>query len=74
MINMSKERIQRFFVMRTIFLFIFLMIFVVSWLIWSLVTKNEISNFEECAKAGNPVMESYPEQCRANGQTFVKEY
>ena len=32
-----------------------------------------ISNFEECATAGNPVMESYPRQCRANGQTFVEE-
>lgn len=32
----------------------------------------QISNFEECAAAGNPIMESYPEQCSANGQTFVK--
>jgi len=32
-----------------------------------------ITNFEECAAAGNPIMESYPRQCRANGQTFVEE-
>lgn len=32
-----------------------------------------IRNFQECVDAGNPVMESYPEQCAANGQTFVKE-
>jgi hypothetical protein len=31
-----------------------------------------ISNFEECVEAGNPVMESYPRQCRVNGETFVE--
>lgn len=34
--------------------------------------KAEITSFEECAAAGNPVMESYPRQCRADGQTFVE--
>jgi hypothetical protein len=47
---------------------------------WSLYSrqkadkKNEnasISSFEECKAAGNPIMESYPEQCSANGQTFT---
>ena len=33
----------------------------------------EITNFEECVAAGNPAMESYPRQCRANDQTFVEE-
>jgi len=32
-----------------------------------------ITSFEECVAAGNPVMESYPRQCRANGQLFVEE-
>lgn len=33
-----------------------------------------ITNFEECVAAGNPVMESYPEQCRAfDGRRFVNE-
>jgi hypothetical protein len=26
-----------------------------------------ITDFESCASAGNPVMESYPRQCKANG-------
>ncbi len=31
-------------------------------------------NFVECAASGNPVMESYPRQCRTqNGQLFVEE-
>jgi hypothetical protein len=34
---------------------------------------REISSFEECAAAGNPVMESYPRQCRAGGKTFVED-
>jgi len=32
-----------------------------------------ITNFADCAAAGNPVMESYPRQCRANGQTFTEQ-
>ena len=33
-----------------------------------------ISNFEECAAAGNPVMESYPRQCRSKDvRLFVEE-
>lgn len=31
-----------------------------------------VTNFEECAEAGNPVMESYPQQCNHNGQHFVQ--
>lgn len=37
------------------------------------VEQALISNFEECAAAGNPVMESYPRQCRANDKTFVED-
>ena len=33
-----------------------------------------ITNFEECAAAGNPVMESYPRQCRTvDGRLFVED-
>lgn len=35
--------------------------------------SNEITNFEECEAAGNPVMESYPRQCTANGETFTEQ-
>lgn len=35
---------------------------------------TEISSFEECAQAGYPIMESYPEQCRTpDGKNFVKK-
>ncbi len=30
------------------------------------------SNFEECVAQGNPVMESWPRQCRAGDKTFVE--
>ncbi len=34
----------------------------------------QITNFEECAAAGNAIMESYPEQCRtSDGRTFVRQ-
>lgn len=31
-----------------------------------------ITTFEECVSAGNPVMESYPRQCRSGGQAFIE--
>lgn len=33
----------------------------------------KIADFEDCAAAGNPVMESYPRQCRADGVTYVED-
>ncbi len=33
--------------------------------------SNEINSFAECAAAGNPIMESYPERCAAGGKTFT---
>ncbi len=33
-----------------------------------------ISSYEECAAAGNPILESYPPQCKTeDGQTFSQE-
>lgn len=40
---------------------------------WFGSQPTEITSFEECVEAGNPVMESYPRQCAANGQTFTEE-
>ncbi len=34
-------------------------------------SEGAITSFEECAAAGNPIMESYPEQCVAGGKTFT---
>lgn len=31
-----------------------------------------ITNFQQCVSAGNPVMESYPEQCAAGSQIFER--
>ena len=36
-------------------------------------TKTQITNFEECKKAGGQIMESYPEQCSLEGKTFTRE-
>lgn len=32
-----------------------------------------ITNFAQCVEAGNPVMESYPRECKAGDQTFTEE-
>lgn len=34
--------------------------------------NTKVTNFEECIEAGNPVMGSYPRQCRSNNETFVE--
>lgn len=35
--------------------------------------EQSINSYEACVAAGNPVMESYPERCAANGQTFTNQ-
>jgi len=34
---------------------------------------RQITSFEECLQAGNPVMESYPRQCRSESGLFVED-
>lgn len=31
-----------------------------------------VTNFEECVKAGNPIIETYPSRCRHGDKTFVE--
>ncbi len=56
-----------------------LLILTVSIIVLSFVKKPletaEIKNFESCVLAGNPVMGSYPRQCRdeKTGNIFVEE-
>lgn len=48
----------------------------VGFFAWQAVQPEQpvVTNFEECAAAGNPIMESYPRQCRSeNGLLFVEE-
>ncbi|UCD04306.1 MAG: hypothetical protein JSW73_01560 [Candidatus Woesearchaeota archaeon] len=52
---------------------IFSLFFILVVLISGCSQQQEINSFEECVAAGNPVMESYPRQCMANGKTFVEE-
>lgn len=35
--------------------------------------KDPITSFEECAEAGFPIMESYPEQCSTGEAVFVRD-
>lgn len=54
---------------------------VVSMVVYQMVPRLSVSlpqpivtNFEECVAAGNPVMESYPRQCRTkDGRLFVED-
>ncbi len=44
--------------------------------VWKYQQKNaaeQINSFEECAQAGYPILESYPEQCRIpDGKSFTR--
>ncbi len=48
-------------------------IVIIAGILVMLQKSPEITSFEECAAAGNPIMKSYPRQCSANGQTFVEQ-
>lgn len=43
-----------------------------AWLSLRLSAEREssINSFAECVADGRPIMESYPEQCAANGRVF----
>jgi hypothetical protein len=44
------------------------------WYQQQVTTIATISSFEECAAAGYPILESYPEQCRTpDGQSFTRD-
>lgn len=80
---MNLRKNQRGFSPVEIILIIFVLglVVAVGWLVYDRQkgkdtggqNNSEITNFEQCVSAGNPVMESYPEQCKANGKTFVNE-
>lgn len=43
-------------------------------IIFSIPTAPKITNFDQCVAAGNPILESYPEQCKTkSGQSFTKQ-
>ena len=40
---------------------------------WEIVfDKGDIVDFESCVAAGNPIMESYPRKCAADGKTYIE--
>ena len=54
-----------------------LVLLVASGIVWLLVKKDApqpiIATFEDCAAAGYPILETYPEQCRTpDGKSFTK--
>lgn len=43
-------------------------------IVFSIPTTPKITNFDQCVAAGNPILESYPEQCKTkSGQSFTKQ-
>jgi hypothetical protein len=59
---------------------IILVLLVIFFIVMSKIKENRerdnqfnVSNFEECVAAGNPVMESYPRQCRHGEESFSED-
>ena len=39
------------------------------------VVVDELVTFKECVEGGNPILESYPRQCKtSDGRTFIEEF
>jgi hypothetical protein len=55
----------------TLALITFIVLLIVGVIVWTKQQDKQITNYDECVAAGNPIMESFPEQCSANGQTFT---
>lgn len=72
----TKPTIKNFLIVIFPAIFIVLIIFflIMPQVRQSREDNNQINvtNFEECVMAGNPVMESYPRQCQHNGQIFTE--
>ncbi len=55
-------------------LFGIILLVIAGGLYWYGNRAPEVTNFTECASAGNPIMESYPRQCRTpDGKTFKED-
>jgi len=56
---------------------VFVVLLIVGIVVWKYQNTSKIqsiSTFEECAQAGYPIMESYPEQCKTpDGRNFTKQ-
>ena len=70
--NFSKKNIVRLALVAVAILIGFIFIFILQF------TRKEESatiatNFAECVAKGNPIMESYPRQCRDGNQTFTED-
>lgn len=75
MINKTPSRKGSRVIVGLLVLLIACILAFISWYVWQQSNKKSseaINTFEACVAAGNPIMESYPEQCSADGKTFTK--
>jgi len=55
------------------FFIVLLLVGLGIWKYQQKITVEQINSFEECAQAGYPILESYPEQCRTpDGKSFTR--
>lgn len=60
--------------MRKLFFLVIISAFAVAACLPGISVKPKVTSFEQCVAEGNPVMESYPRQCRSQaGDLFVEE-
>lgn len=55
-----------------IWLIVLVVVGLMLWLANDLVNRDPVVNdFKSCVAAGNPVLESFPEQCVHEGQSYI---
>ena len=69
--KMEKSQSKKVTIIIIAIFFLALVLFLVQYKGFEI--KAKVSNFEECAKAGNPVLESYPRQCVHEGVTYIEK-
>ncbi len=69
--NMTKKNKSK----NILFIVLLILILILLVIVYNNSQKEKVivTNFDECVAAGNPVMESYPQQCSHKDQTFAQD-
>jgi hypothetical protein len=59
---------------KTLTIIVAILIIIAGVMLWNTKEKVTVNSYEECVAAGNPVLESYPEQCNTkDGKHFTRD-
>lgn len=53
-------------------LFLLFVLAVITWFAMKARSDTKVHDFDSCVAAGNPVLETFPEQCSHRGQSYFR--